>query len=135
MLRPASHPCGTCPYRLDVPSGVWASEEYAKLPLYDRPTWDQPTGVFACHQQDGRVCAGWAGCHDTAELLALRLAANFGVLDPDELDATIDYVSPVPLHPTGQAAADHGMADVDSPGPRARRAIDRLLAKTERRSA
>ena len=63
-LPPARTPCATCPYRTDVPSGVWAPEEYAKLLAYDEETAYQPLSVFLCHQVDGRVCAGWAGCHD-----------------------------------------------------------------------
>lgn len=130
---PASHPCGSCPYRRDVPSGLWHREEYTKLPRYDAETFAQPTGIFLCHQADGRVCAGWAGCHDTYELLALRLAQNvWGMTDAD-LQATLDYESPVPLFASGAEAAEHGMAEVDDPGPAARRAIDRLAAKLDRR--
>ena len=29
-------PCASCPYRCDVPSGVWHPDEYAKLEVYDR---------------------------------------------------------------------------------------------------
>ncbi|MGS2619304.1 DUF6283 family protein [Micromonospora sp. LZ34] len=104
---PATAPCGTCPYRRDVPSGVWDAAEYAKLPAYDQPTARQPGGLFLCHQADGRVCAGWAGCHDTDNLLALRLAALQG-MDPDEVAATRAYVNP---------------------DPKARRAIQRLHPK------
>jgi hypothetical protein len=80
---PAAHPCGSCPYR-DVPSGIWAPEEYGKLPEYDRPTAEQPTQVFCCHQQPGRLCAGWCGCHDMAETLAVRLWAALGRLEDPE---------------------------------------------------
>ncbi|MGQ5261052.1 DUF6283 family protein [Micromonospora sp. ZYX-F-536] len=129
---PAKAPCGTCPYRRDVPSGVWDASEYAKLPAYDAPTALQPGGLFLCHQADGRVCAGWAGCHDTDNLLALRLAALHG-MDPDEVTATRDYVSPVPLFGSGTEAAEHGMAGIDDPDPKARRAIHRLHPKISAR--
>jgi hypothetical protein len=35
---PTKYPCPSCPYRKDVPSGVWAPEEYDKLPAYDNDT-------------------------------------------------------------------------------------------------
>jgi Family of unknown function (DUF6283) len=130
--RPAAAPCRTCPYRRDVPSGVWQSDEYAKLADYDRPTGEQPAGVFLCHQQDGRVCAGWAGCHDGDHLLALRLAAM--VMDPADAEATRDYVSPVPLFRSGREAAEHGLRDVQRPGAEAVRWIARLAAKQARAS-
>ncbi|MGW3607940.1 DUF6283 family protein [Micromonospora sp. NPDC005161] len=125
---PANSPCGTCPYRRDVPSGVWDASEYAKLPDYDAPTALQPHGLFLCHQADGRVCAGWAGCHDGNELLALRLATLQG-MSPDEISNTRGYVSPVPLFGSGKEAAEHGMARIDDPNRKARRAIDRLAPK------
>ncbi|WP_238450874.1 DUF6283 family protein [Micromonospora sp. 4G55] len=125
---PAKSPCGSCPYRRDVPSGVWDASEYAKLPDYDAPTALQPHGLFLCHQADGRVCAGWAGCHDGNELLALRLAALQG-MDPDEITATRTYVSPVPLFSSGQEAAAHGMARIEDPPVQARRTIQRLAPK------
>lgn len=63
-----------------MPSGVWHPDEYAKLPGFDRPTAEQPPGVFLCHQQNGRVCAGWAGCHDMAQSLGVRFAVQSGAL-------------------------------------------------------
>lgn len=125
---PAKSPCGTCPYRRDVPSGVWDASEYAKLPDYDAPTALQPPGLFLCHQADGRVCAGWAGCHDGHELLALRMAALQG-MSPDEVANTRDYTSAMPLFGSGQEAADHGMARIDDPDPKAKRVIVRLAPR------
>lgn len=130
---PAKGPCVSCPYRLDVPSGVWTAEEYAKLPPYDGETWSQPPGVFLCHQQDGRVCAGWAGCHDAGELLSLRLAALTPNIPAEVVEEVAEYVSPVPLHPSGAAAAAHGLADVDCPGPEALALMDKLVRQRERR--
>lgn len=46
---PAPQPCASCPYRRDVPSGIWAAEEYAKLPAYDADTPFQPPHLFLCH--------------------------------------------------------------------------------------
>ena len=130
---PAPRPCESCPYRRDVPSGVWVAEEYAKLPAYDRPTAEQPPGLFLCHQQDGRACAGWAGCHDMNESLAVRFAAISGVSE-ETIDALCDYVSPVPLWPSGAAAAAHGMAGVDAPADDAERLISKLVRRRDERA-
>jgi hypothetical protein len=129
---PAPRPCESCPYRRNVPSGVWVAEEYAKLPAYDRPTAEQPAGLFLCHQQDGRACAGWAGCHDMSQSLALRFASISGV-PAETIDALLDYVSPVPLWPTGVAAAEHGMTEVDAPGDTADRLIGKLVRRRDDR--
>ena len=128
-LHPAVRPCGTCPYRCDVPSGVWHPSEYAKLPPYDLPTAEQPLSVFMCHQQDGRVCAGWAGCHDMTNTLAVRVGAATGNLTADTVDALLDYTTPTPLFASGTEAAEHGLAEVDDPGPGAGKAIAGLVRK------
>lgn len=122
---PAPRPCASSPYRRDVPSGVWHPDEYAKLRRYDAPTAEQPPGVFLCHTAPGRACAGWAGCHDGAHLLALRIAEALGTTD-DDVDATIDYVSPVPLFRSGTEAADHGEVEITAPGPRAVNAMAKI---------
>lgn len=123
---PAPNPCGSCPYRQDVPSGVWDAEEYDKLPAYDRETSGQPPGVFLCHQQDGRVCAGWAGCHDMDHAFSLRLASMTGSMSPEDIENTLDYESPVPLWGSGAEAREHGIAEVDSPSREANKIIDKL---------
>ena len=122
----AKAPCGSCPYRRHVPSGVWQQHEYDKLPAYDAPTGEQPPNLFMCHQADGKLCAGWVGCHGM-ELLALRLCAAFGRLDPK----VVDYQSPVPLFASGAGARAHGMADIDEPGDDA----CRMMAGLERKRA
>lgn len=132
VRAPAPRPCESCPYRLDVPSGVWVAEEYAKLPAYDRPTSEQPGGLFLCHRQDGRVCAGWAGCHDMANTLAVRLASLS--LPTQVIDAILDYVSPVELWPSGTAAAAHGLAEVEAPGEDAGRLIGKLTRRRDIRT-
>ncbi len=126
---PAPRPCQSCPYRKDVPAGVWAAEEYEKLPAYDRPTEMQPTAVFLCHQQDGRACAGWAGCHDGDHLLALRFAAMFGSASRETIEAIRDFESPVPLFASGNEAAQHGLSGVEEPCVKA----VRVMRKLERR--
>jgi hypothetical protein len=129
LRGPAPRPCESCPYRRDVPSGVWAASEYDKLPLYDAPTYAQPTGVFLCHQQDGRVCAGWAGCHDGTNLLSLRIAVSNGALSVADYEATVGYCSPVPLFASGAEAATHGEAGIEAPTAPARRVIAKVYGR------
>ena len=131
VREPAPSPCATCPYRRDVPSGVWDVEEYEKLRGYDAPTWAQPAEVWICHSSTGprtdrRLCAGWAGCHDGEELLALRVAEAHKALSREVIAAAVEYVCPVPLFASGNEAADHGMADIQRPGREAIQAIARV---------
>lgn len=126
---PASRPCGSCPYRRDVPSGVWAEEEYAKLPRFDQLTWQQPPAAFFCHQQDGRLCAGWVGCHDMDESMGLRFALAHELITSEDFVAALEYVSPVPLWDSGAEAAAHGMAAIENPDAKARRTIDKLTQR------
>ena len=123
---PAPNPCQSCPYRRDVPSGVWSQEEYEKLVRYDEPTYAQPQGMFQCHQNGreddrARLCAGWVATHGD-QSLALRLAVVRGQVDP----AVMDYTTDVPLFGSGVEAAEHGMAEIDCPGPQARVLIDKI---------
>lgn len=117
-------PCKSCPYRRDVPSGVWAEHEYEKLPKYDGEIMDQAmaggTGLFMCHQGDNALCSGWLGCHGPVNLLAMRLHSD--KVEPE----TFDYVSPVPLFASGFEACAHGLADIEDPGDDAERLMNRL---------
>lgn len=129
-LTCAAAPCRSCPYRKDVPSGVWASEEYVKLPAYDGEIADQiqagATGVFMCHQQDGKLCAGWVGCHGASNLIAMRLAA-------DKIEDNVwDYESPVPLFTSGLKACMHGVRALRRPGKAAKRVMAQILRKRAR---
>lgn len=123
IAKPSAAPCGTCPYRRDVPAGVWDASEYEKLPAYDNETWAQPLVLFFCHQNDGHLCGGWVGCHDTDNLLSLRLHR----VHPD----TFAYESSVPLFASGADAARHGLSGVDSPDGRAVAAINKLERRRE----
>jgi hypothetical protein len=110
---------------------LWAPEEYEKLRRYDALTGEQPTAVFLCHQKnrgaaEGRVCAGWAGCHDGRNLRALRIAALGTLMSIEDIEAAADYISPVPLFASGREAADHGLAEVAAPGVDAVAAISKL---------
>lgn len=132
IREPAKSPCGSCPYRRDVPAGVWAESEYAKLPGYDAPeTYNQPMGLFLCHQQDGRICAGWAGCHDMEQNLAIRLHAR--EMPEKVWEAILDYETSVPLFASGQEAADHGMSEIETPGDKARRIVAKIERKQQAR--
>jgi hypothetical protein len=130
MLTVRNRPCSSCPYRRDVPSGIWAPEEYAKLPRYDAPTGEQPPELFHCHQRQEQVCAGWAGCHDMANNLAVRFALLRDRVGPE----IFDYISPVPLFASGAEAAEHGRREIDSPGPDARRKMGQLHRMRARRT-
>ncbi len=120
--RPSAAPCGSCPYRRDVPSGIWDATEYLKLPGYDGSTGDQlmagATALFFCHRNDGALCAGWVGCHDMDHAIALRLHR----VHP----STFEYDSPVPLFESGREACLHGLRDIEAPGPAALAVIAKL---------
>lgn len=133
VLPPAPNPCGSCPYRKDVPSGVWSAEEYEKLPPYDKPTGYQPPQVFMCHQQDGHLCAGWTACHDMTQNLGLRFLIQTDQIDPSDIDAVFDYATPVELFASGVEAATHGLAEINAPDQRATKTIDKLQKRQEKR--
>jgi len=119
------HPCAVCPYRKDVPSGIWASGEYDKLTAYDAPTPLQPMASFSCHATPERLCHGWAVVHSNRghenDLLALRLLGSPEV-----------PVAAVPLFESGAAAAEHGKRDSENPGESARFVMARLQRKYPR---
>lgn len=124
----AAAPCKSCPYRCDVPSGLWDVSEYEKLPDYDGTILEQLTSkggakLFDCHQKDGNLCAGWLATHGTDNLAALRIHG-------DKIDDSIwGYRSPVPVFASGAEAAEHGMREIKKPNARARRMIDRMVRK------
>ena len=116
-LKPPKVPCGSCPYRKDVPPGIWAPEEYAKVPDYDLETWRQPLAVFMCHQNDGCICGGWLLAHDREHLLALRVSFN-------KIDASVwEYQPNVAVFSSGREAERHGLSGVKNPPKEARRKI------------
>lgn len=127
LPKPPKVPCGTCPYRKDVPSGIWAAEEYEKLPLYDGETWEQSAKVFMCHQKDGCLCGGWLMTHDPQHLLALRMHR----VDP----SAFDYHPDVEVFSSGFEACQHGMKDYAHPSPEAERKIAGLVKKRATRRA
>lgn len=128
---PTSRPCGSCPYRRDVPSGLWDASEYEKLPKFDDPNDPESWAVFQCHQQNGHVCAGWVACHDMYDAIGLRLAVSMGAIEDPE--PFLEYETDVEIFDSGAEAAEHGMREIDNPSPEGRRAIDKLRAKAIKR--
>lgn len=124
-LTVAKRPCGSCPYRKDVPSGVWAAHEYDKLEAYDGEIWEQvlrgALGRFDCHQRDGHLCAGWVACHGPHNLVALRMQA--GKVHRD----VWSYQTDVPVWGSGAEAKAHGMAQYEKPPAEASRLQQKLL--------
>lgn len=122
LPKPPKRPCGSCPYRKDVPSGVWDKSEYLKLLKYDGEIIDQlmngGTGLFMCHQRDGCLCGGWVQAHGSDNLLALRMNA----IDP----STFGYQSDVPTFSSGAEACAHGMRDVATPSSEAQKLIGKI---------
>lgn len=129
VFPPKANPCGSCPYRRDVPSGVWDEEEYAKLPRYDQATYAQPSGAFMCHQQDASLCTGWVGCHDMNESMGLRMLVITGRMEGTDAATVLDFTTSVPLFSTGAEAAAHGRAELYTPDDKARRVIAKLRKK------
>lgn len=137
QVRPS--PCASCPYRRDVPPGVWAPEEYEKLRTFDppatapdgrpwregyEPTMNDNPAIFLCHQQDGHLCAGWVACHGSDNLMGVLIGVIEGRIDP----AIYDYETDVPLHESGHEAARHGIANVN---PEAQKVINKINRKRE----
>jgi hypothetical protein len=130
VIAVRSMPCTSCPYRRDVPSGLWAAHEYDKLVDYDNPTADQPMAIFMCHATPEAFCHGWAVCHTSRgnrfDLLALRISHLMGRWD-GEMPA-----AGVPLFASGAEAAAHGKAEIESPSPEAKAHVARLTRKYPR---
>lgn len=124
QLGCCDEPCRTCPYRRDVPAGLWDPVEYHKLIAYDVDTSSQPIGVFLCHYTNSdnpTLCRGWLAVGGW-ELLGVRLAVTTGHLDPAEVDRPIA----TDVFDTGTDAAMWGLSGVADPGPDAQAAIARL---------
>lgn len=127
-----SRPCETCPYRRDVPSGLWAATEYEKLPKYDVPTEEHTEAVFMCHSDLESLCRGWVDCHlsrgNEFEPLSLRIFelrhGPLGWKGPSD----------VPVFDSGAEAAAHGLKDIEEPGPEACKKINKLVKKVRKRS-
>lgn len=128
---PAKSPCGSCPYRQDAPSGLWHHDHYAVLPEYDRPLDEQPNRVFGCHQNDGKLCAGWVAVHDMEQNLALRISLLSGWISIETFETCLDYATKVPLFASGLEAMRHGLRDYWDPDERTQRIAAKLTKTVE----
>lgn len=130
---PRRSPCGSCPYRVDVPPGVWDASEYGLLPMYDGDIGDQVEAKafapFYCHQADGRICSGWLGVGDPVNLLAVRIGIVDGRLDP----SCVGYLTRVRLHSSHGAAAAFGLSRIENPPVEAREVVAKILRSKEAR--
>lgn len=126
LIEPPAKPCGSCPYRKDVPSGIWHPSEYEKLPAYDGEIIEQVQkgafGLFMCHQQDGKMCGGWLACHGPENLLALRMSRGVA---PE----AHRYETSVPVFQSGAEARQHGLRDIAKPDVKAGKMIAGLVRK------
>lgn len=122
-------PCTSCPYRKDVPSGVWHFDEYEKLREYDT---NEAVGTFLCHHtldmSMETVCRGWLTVHQ--ESVAVRLAILTGAVTVEEVYAEV----PEKLYATGNEAADFGQKKIEQPSRKARTVISRLMRNKKRRT-
>lgn len=128
-LKAAKVPCGSCPYRRDVPSGIWDAAEYRKLQIYDGEIIDQllaKAGAFLCHQKDGHLCAGWLACHGH-NLATLRMASLGQGEKYDE--SVYGYVTTVPVFASAAEAMAHGLKDIKRPKAKAKRMMAGLTRK------
>lgn len=121
-LQCLPNPCSTCPYRRDTPPGVWAREEYEKLPAFDEQ-WTVST--FLCHngaKPNNTVCRGWLEVHD--QNIGVRMA-SFKIV----WTAANKRPTSVPLYASGKQARDFGLRGIGKPSTKARAAIAKLVAR------
>lgn len=131
LIRINRSPCVSCPYRKDVPSGIWDKSEYEKIKPYDNETFRQPPSVFMCHQTDGSLCRGWLDCHGY-ELIAMRLACLRGKISPAEANKALGEKPFVPIFPTAAAAAKHGLKAIKRPSRKAQLLMDKIELKRDK---
>ena len=116
--------CSACPFRKDVPSGVWDFAEYEKLRPFDNETWEQPAAAFMCHATPDFYCHGWAVVGTSRgrefDLLALRLR-------PCEIPEPSTE-----MFASGNEAADWGQELADEPPIEAQAAIVKLTRQHSR---
>lgn len=121
-------PCQSCPYRRDVPSGIWEAGEYDKIIPFDNETWMQPPRLFLCHQADGCLCRGWLDTHGS-ELLAIRLGIIKGEIDAEAVCKALDEGPAVPVFESAAQAAEHGRRAIKRPGRKARAMVAKIEKK------
>lgn len=126
-------PCQSCPYRKDVPSGIWAAEEYDKILVYDNETTLQPPKAFLCHLNNGCLCRGWLDVHRD-QPLGLRFAVALGILDPEAVDRALDEGPATPVFASAAAAAKHGRKAIKRPSRKAREMVAKIETKRGRKT-
>lgn len=88
-------PCKTCPYRKDVPVGLWHPDEYSNLAAQDQKEFGSLFGCHATGKEKGgpHVCAGWLLDQKSRGIpnLSLRIAL---IRSPDEAQPCLDEVHP-----------------------------------------
>lgn len=126
-------PCASCPYRCDVPSGVWDASEYEKIKPFDAQFPVQPMAWFLCHYSTGALCRGWLDCHGDS-LLIVRLGIARGDKFSEALLRALDEKPAVAVFRSAAAAARHGRRDISNPGKRAVVFMDRILKTRGRKS-
>jgi len=126
MLDIRKESCTACPYRRDVPSGVWAANEYEKLAEYDGETFDQPPAAFHCHATPEVICHGWAVVHGRQDHAHEPLAFRLLGIDPSMVEEG------TPLFSSGAEACEHGKRDIENPSDEAKEVVARLQNKYER---
>lgn len=131
QIRINRAPCASCPYRKDVPSGIWSTEEYDKIIPFDNETWMQPPRVFMCHQADGCLCRGWLDVHG-GDLLGLRLACSKGEIDTEEVAKALDEKPATPMFASAAEAAMHGRKAINRPGRKALQMVAKIEKKRGR---
>lgn len=131
QIRINRAPCASCPYRKDVPSGIWSTEEYDKIVPFDNATWMQPPRVFMCHQADGCMCRGWLDVHG-GDLLGLRLACVKGEVDHEAVSKALDEDPAAPVFASAAKAAKHGRRSINRPGRKARQMVFKIETKRSR---
>lgn len=75
------------------------------------------------------MCAGWVGCHDMDENLAVRLAVRFGHMTERVVEKILSYKSPIPLWRSGHEAAMHGISEINNPSAPATKLVAKILKR------
>lgn len=119
------NPCPTCPYRRDVPSGVWAEQEYVRLKEFDD---QRKISAFLCHnggsdpKTNRTLCRGWVEVHN--QNWGVRLA-----LCQVEWNDANSKPTKVPLYKSGAQAMKAGLRKLNQPSREARAICDKLARK------
>jgi hypothetical protein len=111
-LEAPKRPCSECPWRRDVPTGIWPVERFVALA---HTAYDMNIGIFACHksaQDHPTVCAGFLA-RGADHNLTIRRAYMTGELERTERSGGLN------LYPSYRAMA------IANGVPDGERALDR----------